>query len=92
MNLPQYKGAKNYFISPQGLEIILENKSKKQFYGQDVLWTTDVRKELPIRMGSEGLAAEIPSTLIDEFRKTLAVYKERPALSTKINGIWVNKH
>ena len=52
MNLPQYKAAKNYFISPQGLEIILENKTKKQFYGQDILWTTDVRKELPIRMGS----------------------------------------
>lgn len=64
MNLPNYKGAKNYFISPQGLEIILNNKIKTQFHGQDVLWTTDVRKELPIRVGVEGVAAEKPTTLI----------------------------
>jgi len=64
MNIPEYKAAKNYFISPQGLQIILNNKSTTQFYGQDVLWTTDIRKELPIRIGLEGVAAEKPTTLI----------------------------
>jgi hypothetical protein len=64
MKIPDYKGAKNYFVSPQGLEIILNNKTKTQFYGQDVLWTTDARKELPVRIGVEGVAAEKPTTLI----------------------------
>lgn len=41
-------------------------------------------------MGKTGTSSIFPTTLIDEFKAGVQRFGQRPALSTKINGTWVN--
>ena len=51
-SLPSYPNAKSYSLSPQGLTNIIKNEPERKLPGQHVLWTDDVRVELPVRLGS----------------------------------------
>jgi hypothetical protein len=64
MNLPDHSMAKDYYISPEGLQQLLINTQQPKLPAQDLLWTTDIRKELPIKLAKTGIAAERPTTLI----------------------------
>jgi len=77
MHLPRYKAAEEYSISPEGFQKLLENTKVTKYSGQDVIWTSDIRKELPVRLGKEGISAERPATLIEEFRRAAVEYKDR---------------
>ena len=57
MKLPDHPMAKDYYISPEGLQHLLSNTHKPKLPGQDLLWTTDIRKELPIKLGKTGISA-----------------------------------
>lgn len=54
------------------------------------MWTDDFTVELPIKRASEGIGALEPTTIIDEFRRSAKIYANRPAISVKRNGKWVN--
>jgi long-chain-fatty-acid--CoA ligase ACSBG len=87
--LPQYEAGKVYNISPQGLDQILQRQRSSKYPGQDVIWTDDIRVELPIRLGTSGLASLPPRTIIDEWALALEKYGKNPALSVKRNNKWV---
>lgn len=89
MQIPEYPTAKQYFISPEGLTHLLAAPRDPAFPGKDLLWTTDFKTELPIRLGTTGVSAAKPTTLIEDFRASVEKYKLRSALSVKINGAWV---
>jgi hypothetical protein len=89
MRLPDYPTAKEYYISPEGLQKLMSTPRDPKYPGRDVLWTTDMSTELPIRLGTSGVSSLCPSTLIDEFRKSVSAYGLRSALSVKINGMRV---
>jgi hypothetical protein len=65
IELPIYEGSKEYSISPEGLQRMLEAPKDKDFPNKNILWTDDFRVELPIRMGKSGLSSITPTTLID---------------------------
>lgn len=71
------------------MQNLLTNTKNAKYSGEDVLWTTDIRKELPIRLGTEGIAADVPTTLIARFKRAAKEYRDWPALSVKINKNWV---
>lgn len=50
MELPEYSNAQQYFISPEGMSQLLHAQSSTQYPGENILWTTDSKTELPIRM------------------------------------------
>ena len=51
-------------------------------------WVTDPSKEVKLRMGEEGTAAEPPYTVLDMFRKTVEKYRKNPAIAIKKMGTW----
>lgn len=57
--------------------------------GQNIMWTDDFRQELPIRVGSSGVESLPPVTIPEEWKNTLKMYGDLPALSIKRNGKWV---
>ena len=65
LQLPTYETARDYFISPEGLQKLLSTPRDAQYPHKDILWTDDFKAEMPIRMGKEGTSAIIPSTLIE---------------------------
>ena len=60
-----------------------------KYPSKNYTWTDDFTVELPIKKASEGIGSIYPTTLIDEFRRVVVLYKDLPALSFKINGKWV---
>lgn len=64
-SLPNYPNAKTYSISSKGLSEIIDNKPERNLPGQHLIWTDNVKVELPIRVGSEGMAGLPPSTIRD---------------------------
>ena len=91
MKLPEYTTSKEYHISPEGLQRILNHKDPL-YPARNVLWATDMDAELPIRMGKDGIASLKPTTLIEEFKQAVSKYALRSALSVKINSNWVGLH
>lgn len=89
MQLPSYDTGQQYFISPEGLQRMMSTPQDPKYPGRHVLWTDDVTVELPIRMGTSGITSVTPTTLIEEFRRSVEKYGLRSALSSKINGMWV---
>ena len=71
---------KALFNQPQADEQVREN----------VLWTADYKKELPIRLGETGFSSLSPTTLQACFLKTVAEKGDSTAMSQKVNGEWVN--
>jgi len=57
MKLPDYPTAKEYFISPEGLQKMLSSPRDPKYPTKNVLWATDMTTELPIRMGLSGISA-----------------------------------
>lgn len=47
------------------------------------VWATDPRDELPIKMGTEGISAYPPTTVMDVFKKTVEKHRDGPALRFK---------
>jgi long-chain-fatty-acid--CoA ligase ACSBG len=80
----------SYTISAEGLENLLKRPRDPRYPQKDIMWTDDFKVELPIKRTLEGIGSLEPSTIIDEFRRTIILYKDRPALSAKRNGHWVN--
>ena len=70
-SLPDYPESKTYALSPKGLEKIIQGEPERKYSGQHIVWTDDVRVELPVRIGTEGMAAIEPSTLIQEWKASL---------------------
>ena len=64
-SLPNYPNGKSYAISPGGLEHLAQNQQAAKFPRQNVIWTDDIRVELPVRVGTTGVAALPPSTLVN---------------------------
>jgi long-chain-fatty-acid--CoA ligase ACSBG len=71
MHIPEYTAAKQYYISPEGLQHILATPRDPNFPGKNLLWTTDFKTELPIRLGTTGVSASKPTTLIEDFRNSV---------------------
>ena len=78
-----------YEISSDGFEKLLQNRHEPDL-SRNINWTDDFTVELPIRIGKDEASSLEPTTLIDEFRTTLSKWADRPALSKKVNGKWVN--
>lgn len=57
--------------------------------GKNIIWTDNVKVELPIRLGKTGIAAAPPTTLMQEFKNIANSIPKKPALSVKVNGSWV---
>ncbi|KEP63286.1 UNVERIFIED_CONTAM: AMP-binding enzyme domain-containing protein [Hammondia hammondi] len=49
--------------------------------GEDLFWTTDVTKELPIRVAESGPASLPPLTVVDFFADTVRRFPDSPALA-----------
>lgn len=75
------------YISPEGLQKLASVFDPKDPL-KNVLWTADYRLELPIRMGSEGAAAEPPNILQNIFTEQCKKHLTKPALSVKRGGKW----
>ena len=56
-SLPDYPEAKTYCLSPKGIEKIIEGESERKYPGQHIVWTDDIKVELPVRVGTQGMAA-----------------------------------
>lgn len=52
MELPKYSNAQQYYISPRGLQKMINLPKDSKWPGKGVLWTDDIKAELPIRMGA----------------------------------------
>lgn len=92
LQLPNYETARDYYISPEGLQKLLSSPRDEKYPHKDLLWTDDFKAELPIRMGRQGTSAIPPSTLIEEFKLVVTKFGDRPALSHKHEGHWVTLH
>lgn len=90
MELPNHALAQQYFISPEGLQKMLATPRDPNYPGRNILWTDDISVELPIRMGTSGITSIPPTTIIEEFRRSVDKFGLRSALSSKVNGVWVN--
>ena len=55
---------------------------------RNIVWTTDPRVELPIKMDTKGTASMPPITCMDLWQLTLAKHGKKAALSEKIDGKW----
>lgn len=84
--LPDF-GPYNFYISPKGLQQMLDNYDSKD-PSKNVVWTTDPNVELPILLTKEGTGAAMPMTCMDMFKINLARYAGRPAVADKVNGKW----
>ena len=91
LNLKPHKGCKSLHVSPQGMAEIMEKLPKAQYPGQHVLWTDDIRAEIPIRIGNEGIEGVTPCTVIDAWRENLEKFGNLPAQSVKRGGQWVQR-
>jgi len=65
MKLPDYPTAKEFSISPEGLQKLLNAPKDPQYPARNILWATDMNAELPIRMAKTGIASVQPTTLIE---------------------------
>ncbi|CBZ50155.1 putative very long-chain acyl-CoA synthetase [Neospora caninum Liverpool] len=59
----------------------LNRQLKPNKSGEDLFWTTDVTKELPIRVAESGPASLPPLTVVDFFADTVRRYPDSPALA-----------
>lgn len=67
-------------------ETILSTKEKENF--RDVLWTTDIRKELPIFMTKDDFGKMAPQTMMDIFEEACAENPKEEALFFERGGTW----
>lgn len=74
-------------ISSQGLQT-LTKITDPQDPVKNLVWTTDPRVELPILIAKEGAGSVSPITVIELWKRLLPGFKNKPALSDKINGKW----
>lgn len=63
--------------------------NSKKDRSKNVLWTTDIRQELPVFMGLEGPSTSQPRTLIQVFEESVAEMQNMPALHIERAGKWV---
>lgn len=75
-------------VSTNGLTAVATNVLEANFPGQHVLWTDNLRNELLVRVGSNGISAVTPTTIIDEWKRTLTLHGSYPALSVKRHNRW----
>ena len=68
---------------------MISDEPKRKYPGQNIVWTDNIQVELPIRVGTEGIAAFEPSTVINEWKICLQKYAKDPALSVKRNKKWI---
>ncbi len=55
---------------------------------ENVLWTDDIKQELPIFLGNNLLNDILPTTLIEEFNIAESEEKDKPALFYEIDNKW----
>lgn len=89
LQLPNYPTAREFSISPQGLQKLLSRPADPLHPHRNIVWTDDFRTELPIRVGLSGPSSFRPTTLIDEFHRVAREFGQRKALSFKRGGQWV---
>ena len=75
-------------ISTNGLIQALPRAKQAQYPGQHVIWTDDLRVELPIRIGSAEGSNLPPLTLLDIWKLNQQKFASCPALSFKKNNEW----
>lgn len=63
-------------------------ESTQTYPGQNEAWTSDIRFELPIKVGKEAEAARKPTTFIEEWKECLPKYGKLPAIAVKRNQEW----
>ena len=78
-------------MSSEGLQRIVNSPKTDNSY-ENIIWTSDYRTELPIRVAREGLAAERPITLNQAFVQTVEKYGSKPAMSEKVDGKWLTQN
>lgn len=59
-----------------------------QHAGKGVHWVTDADAEIPLKIGSDGISAAEPLTVMQSFDAVLEKCPDRPALLSKQNGAW----
>jgi len=69
-------------------ETILKTAEKDGY--KDVLWTTDIHKELPIFLGKENESSSKPITVIDLFEEAVNQEKDNKAMYVERDGQWIN--
>ena len=70
-------------MSSQGFSELLSSQD-----GRDLFWTTDIKKELPIKMKGSDQEIIKPSTIPISFMETVSQHKHKPAVHVMRN----NKH
>jgi long-chain-fatty-acid--CoA ligase ACSBG len=78
--LPKIPDDEYLSVSKEGLEFILANFDP-QVPDRNFLWTTDYRVELPVRVKKSGPGSEVPYTLVEMWRRSLARFSNLAALS-----------
>ena len=89
--LPEFDKDLQLVISREGMEYINQNFDPK-VPERNVLWTTDYRREIPLRLDKTGPGAETPETIIEMFEKTVELFGDRPAMTyQKSPDNWVSQ-
>lgn len=69
-------------------DTILKNSAESNY--KNVLWTTDIKNELPIFLGKEEENSMKPITVMEMFEKTVNEEKDNKALFVERDGQWIN--
>ena len=78
----------NLHITPRSWEAINKTFDPSD-PNKNVLWTTDPNIELPVMVNKFGEGSSRPLSMIDLWNQvTLKEFKDRPALSEKVDGKW----
>jgi hypothetical protein len=88
-SLPNYPNFLSTSISADGLAKLQEKAKESRYPGQHSVWTDDYRVELPVRIGTEGVASLPATTAAEEWQDALQKFGKHPALSVKREGKWV---
>ncbi|CAD8081672.1 unnamed protein product [Paramecium primaurelia] len=78
------------YISEEGMKHILQTFDPKDPH-KNILWTTNYKMELPLRIRKSGSGSEIPITLPEQFKIDCTQFAKQPALSVKRNNKWITK-
>ena len=65
-----------------------ESSDNKNY--KNILWTTDIKQELPVFLGKDEIGSLKPTTVIEVFEEAVSSEKENPALYIERGGVWIN--
>lgn len=69
-------------------ETILKQAEKDGY--RNILWTTDIKQELPIFLGKDEFNSMKPITVIENFETAVKEERDNPALHQEVNGKWIS--